>query len=128
MAAPKVLFIEDNDIYRGIVACGLRHHGLNVEVASRGDDGLAMMRRSRPDLVLMDLAMPELSGMALLGQMQDDPDLATIPVIVLTAHTGRSMQEEILRRGAKRYLVKTDVALKDIVKLASDLLNSAYAA
>ena len=96
-----VLFIEDNDIYRGIVASGPRHHGLTVEVASRGDDGPAMMKRSRPDLVLMDLTMPELTGLGLLGEMQNDRDLAGVPVVVLTAHTGRTMEDEILRRGGE---------------------------
>jgi CheY-like chemotaxis protein len=122
MAAPRVLLVEDNEIYRGILAAGLRHHGLNVEAAGRGDDGLDMMRRCRPDLVLLDLAMPELHGLAVLSQMRADPELASVPVVVLTAHTGRTMEQEVLRRGAVRYLIKTDVGLKDIVRLATDLL------
>ena len=125
----NILIADDHALFRDSLRSLLSARGLEVVgEAKNGREAVELTLRLRPDVVLMDLAMPELSGMALLGQMQDDPDLATIPVIVLTAHTGRSMQEEILRRGAKRYLVKTDVALKDIVKLASDLLNSAYAA
>jgi CheY-like chemotaxis protein len=123
MASPVVLVVEDNAIFGSVVGVALRRSGLDVQVVTRGDDALENMRQVRPDLVLLDLALPAVNGLALLTEMRSDPALCGVPAIVLTAYTGRSMEAEARRRGAAHYLIKTDVGLEDIVRLVHELLT-----
>jgi CheY-like chemotaxis protein len=120
---PAILVVEDNAVYGGVVVAGLRRGGLDVQVVARGDDALDKMRQSRPDLVLLDLALPGVSGLGILAEMRTDPALCDVPVVVLTTYTGRSMEAEARHRGAARFLLKTDVGLDDIARIVREVLD-----
>ena len=84
MSAVKVLVVEDDPSVRGLLQTLLSAEGYEVATASDGLAGLVKAAASPPALVLLDLMMPDLGGVRVLEEMRDDPELADIPVIVVT--------------------------------------------
>ena len=84
MSAVRVLVVEDDPSVRGLLQTLLSAEGYEVATASDGLAGLVKATSSPPALVLLDLMMPDLGGVRVLEEMRDDPDLAEIPVIVVT--------------------------------------------
>ena len=84
MTATRVLVVEDDPSVRGLLHTLLSAEGYDVSTASDGLAGLVKATSTRPALVLLDLMMPDLGGVRVLEELQDDPDLSDIPVIVVT--------------------------------------------
>ncbi len=84
MSAVKVLVVEDDPSVRGLLQTLLSAEGYEVATASDGLAGLVKAAASPPALVLLDLMMPDLGGVRVLEEMREDPELADIPVIVVT--------------------------------------------
>ncbi|MCA1713050.1 MAG: response regulator transcription factor [Actinobacteria bacterium] len=84
MSATKVLVVEDDPSVRGLLHTLLSAEGYEVATASDGLAGLVKATASHPALVLLDLMMPDLGGVRVLEELRDDPELAEIPVIVVT--------------------------------------------
>lgn len=80
----KVLVVEDDPSVRGLLHTLLTGEGYEVTTASDGLAGLVKASSSRPDLMLLDLMMPDLGGIRVLEELRDDPTMADIPVIVVT--------------------------------------------
>lgn len=80
----KILVVEDDPSVRGLLQTLLSAEGYDVSTASDGLAGLVKATSSPPELVLLDLMMPDLGGVRVLEEMSDDPDLCDIPVIVVT--------------------------------------------
>ncbi len=103
--APAILVVEDNDDMREYVAGCLRTE-YRVRTASSGDQGLVAVRDAPPDLVISDVMMPGLSGYGLCRAIREDPQLAHLPVILLTALDDDANRLEGLGTGADDYLAK----------------------
>ena len=89
-AAPRrVLVIEDDRLLSEALGVGLRQAGYTVQTASNGYTGLRLARERRPDLVLLDLQLPEVSGETVLAELQDDPNTTGIPVVVVSGKPER---------------------------------------
>jgi len=84
MSATQILVVEDDPSVRGLLHTLLSAEGYDVATASDGLAGLVKATSTRPNLVLLDLMMPDLGGVRVLEEMQDDPELSHIPVIVVT--------------------------------------------
>ena len=82
--AAKVLVVEDDPSVRGLLHTLLTGEGYEVSTASDGLAGLVKASSARPDLMLLDLMMPDLGGIRVLEELRDDPNMAAIPVIVIT--------------------------------------------
>jgi two-component system chemotaxis response regulator CheY len=83
-----VLVVDDSDVLRKIVGFNLSKEGFIVEEARDGVEALERMASAKPDLVILDIMMPRLNGFEVLKRMRTDPELSSIPVIVLTAKGG----------------------------------------
>jgi DNA-binding response OmpR family regulator len=103
MNTPRVLVIDDDDDIRTLVGELLRRAGLEVDEASDGRAGLRALHQSQPDLVLLDVSMPELDGWQTLERIRD---LSDIPVMMLTARGAELERVRGLQAGADDYLVK----------------------
>jgi DNA-binding response OmpR family regulator len=103
MNSPRVLVIDDDDDIRGLVAELLQRSGLDVEQASDGRAGLRAFHQSSPDLVLLDVSMPELDGWQTLERIRD---LSDVPVMMLTARGAELERVRGLQAGADDYIVK----------------------
>ena len=102
---PIILYVEDNADLRSYVRELLKQK-YNVFLAMDGKDGLLKTRKFKPDLILTDQMMPQMSGRALLREIRDDPALSSTPVILLTAKAGAESRIESLDAGADDYLTK----------------------
>jgi CheY-like chemotaxis protein len=107
---------DDQDVRNLIVTCFRRSDHL-LYPAADGIDGLALIEQHTPDLVLCDVHMPGLGGLELLDQLRAREDLASIPVLLLSASAQASEIEEGLRRGAVGYVTKpfTPTELREAV-------------
>ncbi len=83
---PRILYIEDNLSNRVLVRRVLQAAGLDVLEADNAADGIALARQTTPDLILMDLSMPEVDGLMAARQLREDPALAGVPIVALTAN------------------------------------------
>lgn len=107
-AQPEVLVVDDDGVYLQIIGVMLDEIGVRVTVAGSGMDALAQMRtlKQRPDIVLLDYNMPGLNGMETLKQIKADPELRTIPVVMLTSVNDRDTVKEVIGAGAADFIVK----------------------
>ena len=101
-----VLFADDNPANRELVRAILEAAGFQVLEASDGRQALEQVRAHRPDVVLLDVQMPKLDGLRVLAEIRQDPVLATVPVVALTAYAMRGDRERILASGFDGYLTK----------------------
>lgn len=105
-ARKKILVMEDNPINREVVKEFLQDTGWSILEAENGQIGLDLMRMERPDLVLMDLAMPVMDGMTAVREIRRDPALKNIPVIAVTAAAMSGDREKCLAAGYNDYISK----------------------
>ena len=94
---PKILTIDDSMVIRTIIQRTLEPLGYQITQATNGQEGLAAVVNDRPDLILLDITMPVLDGIATLERLRSEPTLSSIPVIMLTAE---SSQENVGRADA----------------------------
>jgi len=106
MAKKRILIIEDERDMAELVALRLRREGYDVDVALDGADGLARIQSEPPDLAIIDIMLPQLSGREIVREMRNDPRTASVPVIFLTARAEESDVAAGLRLGADDYVTK----------------------
>lgn len=106
MTIPLVLIADDDALLRSLVEFKLKAKGYAVAQAADGDEALGLIARERPGLVVLDAMMPGPDGFEVLRRMKADPDLAGIPVVMLTARKLESDIVGALQAGASDYLVK----------------------
>ncbi|HEY0706164.1 MAG TPA: response regulator [Polyangia bacterium] len=101
-----VLVVDDHDLNRELIRSVLERRGRRVLQAKDGAEGVALARAHRPDIVLMDLAMPNLDGLTATQQLRDDPSTRRIPIVALTAMAMRGDEDRARAAGADDYLTK----------------------
>jgi two-component system, cell cycle response regulator DivK len=101
-----VLLVEDDPEIRDVFAVYLRSCGFTVHEASDGHDGVARARQLEPDVIVMDLAMPGLTGWEATRQIRDDAPIARVPVIAVTAYGGTGFEWLAAEAGCNSLLTK----------------------
>ena len=104
--APLVLIVEDNPRNLKLVRDLLAFAGYRTLDASNGEDGVALARAHRPDLVLMDVQLPGIDGVEALARVRADPEIADLRVVALTAFAMKDDRERFLAAGFDGYLEK----------------------
>jgi two-component system, cell cycle response regulator DivK len=100
---PRILLVEDNEMNRDMLARRLERRGFEVLSATDGNQGVDLTRRETPDLVLMDMSLPELDGWEATRILKQDPATSRIPVIALTAHAMPGDRDRALAAGCDDY-------------------------
>jgi len=121
----QVLVVDDMAVFREPIAAALRLSGYEALEASDGQEALRVMRSSRPDIVLLDVAMPQMDGLSVLRAMHADTGLRDVPVILLTAIADRERVVDAARHGARDYLLKSSFSLPQLMERISRVLGSA---
>lgn len=103
---PKILIVEDNEENRDSLSRRLQRRGFAVIIAENGKDGVAMAQTEKPDLVLMDMNMPELDGWEATRQLKATAETKDVPVIALTAHAMSGDRDRALEVGCADYHTK----------------------
>lgn len=102
----RILLVEDNEMNRDMLSRRLVRRGYEVEVAVDGREGVDAARRMMPDLILMDMSLPEIDGWTATTMLKADPATAGIPVIALTAHATAGDREKTLAAGCDDFDTK----------------------
>jgi CheY-like chemotaxis protein len=101
-----VLLVDDDPHDREIYGSILCYNGFDVVCTDSGHSGIRLARRVRPDLVLLDIGLPDLHGLDLCSTLRTDPDTSAIPVIALSAYAENRMGEQARLAGCTRYIEK----------------------
>lgn len=116
-----ILLVEDNELNRDMLSRRLGRNGHEVILAGDGEQSIVLAREKRPDLILMDMSLPVLSGWDATRMLKADADTSRIPIIALTAHAMVKDREEALACGCDDYDTKP-VELPRLLEKISNLL------
>lgn len=119
-----ILYIDDTENNRILVMRRLKKQGYNVCTAESAEQGLTLAGTKRPDLILMDMGMPDTDGWAATRRLKADPKLRRIPVIALTAHAMQGDREKALEAGCDDYETKPFDFPRLIAKIEARLSQS----
>lgn len=125
-ARPLVLFLEDERALQRLVSSALSAEGFRVQSALDGEDGLRLIRNSRPDAILLDLILPKRDGFSVLAELKEERLLADIPAIVLTNLESSADMRRAYALGAVTYLVKANYTLSEIVEKVKGCLRQKW--
>lgn len=112
----KILLVEDDDGLANVYMARLEAEGLDVKRVADGEDALAVAVDYKPNLILLDIMMPKVSGYDVLDILCNTPETANIKIIMLTALGQDSDKEKADKLGADDYLVKSQVVIADVVE------------
>ena len=118
----KILVVEDEEILLTALREELESGGYEVEGAMDGVEGLEKTKSYKPDLILLDLVMPKMDGMEMLGKLKGDEGTRDIPVMILTNLSDYERISEALSLGAMDYLVKANYKLEDLMDKVKTVL------
>jgi two-component system cell cycle response regulator DivK len=121
-AAKRILVVEDNELNMKLLNDVLEAHGYAVMSTGRGAEAVEWARQYLPDLILMDLQLPDLSGLDATRQLKGDPETRGIPVIAVTAFAMAGDEKRALDHGCDAYVAKP-IVLKDFLSLIADFIG-----
>jgi len=124
---PNILIVEDNEMNRDMLSRRLIRKGYEIVLAVDGPEGVAAARALQPDLILMDMSLPGMSGSEATHLLRTDPATRQIPIIALTAHATEVAQREALAAGCDEFETKP-VELTQLLSKMETLLGRASAA
>ncbi len=116
-----ILVVEDTVDTRELLHLYLTNEGFTVILASDGGEGMYMAKSNRPDLIITDIHMPNLSGIDMIKQLREESELAGIPIIALTAY-GKDYAEEAIGAGASETMHKP-FEFDALIAMVNSLLN-----
>ncbi len=112
----KILLVEDDDALASVYQTRLQAEGFDVRRVPNGEDALASALEYKPDLILLDVMMPKVSGFDVLDILRNTPETATVKVVMLTALSQDTDKERAESLGVDDYLVKSQVVIADVVE------------
>lgn len=114
--AKKILLIEDEKTITDVLSKRLAREGYQILAAENGEEGLRTMREKKPDLILLDIIMPRMGGFEVMEEMNKDPELKKIPVIIVS-NSGQPVEiNRAQKLGAKDWLIKTEFDPQEVVE------------
>lgn len=118
----KVLIIEDDKFMQAVYESALRQENIEVDIAEDGEDGLAKMKTTKPDLVLLDMILPNKNGFDILEERQQDPELEKIPVVVFSNLSQKADVDKAMALGATKYCPKGEYSVNQTVEEIKKIL------
>lgn len=119
----KILIVEDEKILSEMYKFKLGKEGFEVTLAMEVDEAIALAKKQKPDLVVLDVLLPKESGINYLIKTREMDDLKTVPVLVLSNFDDNQTRADAMKYGAKDYLIKSNHDPKEIVAKIKELLN-----
>ena len=120
----KILLVEDDKVLSEMYSARLESEGYDFKHAINGKEAIRVIHEWKPDLILLDIMMPEMNGLEVLHYLKSEPKTEEIPVFILTALSQSKDREAGLAAGADDYIVKSDLMPKEIIEKVNDILKS----
>jgi two-component system, cell cycle response regulator DivK len=120
--AKRILLVEDNDVNRMLLSDYLSYCNYEVQSLAEGSKFFSTLKQFKPELILLDLKLPDIDGYALLEKIQQQPELAAIPVIIVSAFAFKADRERAMNLGACRYFVKP-INLSNLIQAIEEELS-----
>ena len=111
----RILFVEDDDALAGVYLVRLQTEGFDVKRVANGEDALAAAISYKPDLVLLDVMMPKVSGFDVLDILRNTAETANLKIVMLTALSQDADRKRAESLGVDDYLVKSQVVISDVI-------------
>lgn len=118
----SVLIVDDDQMFREVVRMRLSAAGYQTFVAAGADEGWEKVQAHRPDVVLLDLVMPQVDGVSFLRRLRGDPALAPTPVIVVSGLSFMTLTKDAEKLGIQSQLIKSRFSLTELVQRVTSLL------
>jgi DNA-binding response OmpR family regulator len=115
-ALKRILLVEDDDALANVYLTRLQSEGFEMRRVANGEDALASAISYKPDLVILDVMMPKVSGFDVLDILRNTPETANLKIIMLTALSQESDKQRAKALGVDDYLVKSQVVIADVVE------------
>ncbi len=119
---PIVLVVDDEDMTRKLLRLMLAHDGFTIIEAEDGQQALDMIAESQPDIVILDVMMPNMDGFTACQILRSRPETATLPIIMLSARSQVEAMRAGLQSGADRYMTKP-ISKPELVQTITELLS-----
>ena len=119
----KILLVEDDDALANVYMMRLEVEGFEAKRVADGEQALAIAREYRPDLILLDIMMPKVSGFDVRDILRNTPETGNIKIIVLTALSQENDRKRAEDLGADDFLVKSQVVIADVIERIRRLLD-----
>jgi len=119
----KILFIEDDQFLTTAYGDKLTREGFEILTAESAAEGMQMIRGHSPDLIILDLVLPDKSGFELLEEVKSDESLNQIPIIVLSNLGQETDVKKAMQLGASGYFIKVESSLKKIIEKIKEILG-----
>lgn len=110
-----ILLIEDNPLLTGLYSAGFKKKGLNIFIVHNGEEGLKVIEEEKPDIVLLDLFMPGMTGIEVLERIRSNPNIKDTKVIVLTINNKEEDKQKAKDLGVIDFLLKQELHLNEII-------------
>lgn len=123
----KILVIEDDPFLVKMYDVGLKHEGFTVEQAFDGEQGLEKAKSAHPDIILLDLMLPKLSGFEVLTALKKDRSTQRIPVLILSNLSQQTDKKRVMDLGAIGFLEKNKFTVKQIAQIVNQQLSAIHA-
>jgi DNA-binding response OmpR family regulator len=119
----KILIVEDEATLLELIADKFISEGFEVFQATSAEKGIKLALKNKPDLILLDIILPKMDGIAMLRQLRKDPWGKSVPVIISSNVTDQSKVSEAMKLKVYDYIVKTNLVLNDLVKQVKEVVN-----
>jgi DNA-binding response OmpR family regulator len=119
----KILLVDDDEALLTIFETAFKKDGLEVVTASTGEDGLNKTKTEKPDIILLDQILPDISGNDVLKTLKQDDATKNIPVMILSNFSQQELVDKALEQGAVDYIFKYQVEPKDVVEKVRAILS-----
>ncbi len=120
---PKIVIAEDDQLINASLVQGFTDAGYEVISAPDGEEAVAKIKETKPEVVVLDIMMPKLDGIGVLWEMKADPATEKIPAVMLTNLSDAETVSKILEAGAADYLLKSDQSIEQVVQKVREVLE-----
>jgi two-component system cell cycle response regulator DivK len=120
--AKKILVVEDNPANMKLVIAALKPHGYQIQQATDGEEALEVAAKDVPDLIIMDMRLPKMSGWEATKKLREMPEFSKIPVIAVTAYAMKGDEDRALAAGCNTYLAKP-INVRELRRVIGELLQ-----
>jgi CheY-like chemotaxis protein len=124
MDKKKILIVEDDNFVAEVYSTKLLEMGHDVQIARNGQEGLAMLEQSVPDMILLDIIMPIMGGIEMLAEIKKNDEWKRIPIILLTNVGEKESIQKVRSLGVEDYLIKSHFTPAEVIEKINNILGN----